>query len=163
MADARISELTELATPDGVDLVAVVDDPSGTPVTKKTTVAGIHKVPYLIIPFLIDGGGSVPSTGIKGALMIPFACEIDKVEIVADASGSAVVDIWKDTYANFPPDNADSITAAAPPTLSSAQKATDTTLTGWTKAITAGDYLMFNLDSVVTCKWILVALRVKRT
>ena len=32
-------------------------------------------------------------------------------------SGSIVIDVWKDTYANFPPIVADTITASAKPTL----------------------------------------------
>ena len=117
----------------------------------------------IAISFLIDGSGAVPTTGLKGSIMIPFACTINQAEIVADVSGSAVVDIWKDTYANYPPVVGDSITASAKPTLSTAIKATDSTLTGWTTTIAAGDYLHFNLDSVTTCTWILVTLRVKRT
>ena len=42
MADAKITELAELdATPDDSDLVALVDDPGGSPVTKKITVANL--------------------------------------------------------------------------------------------------------------------------
>lgn len=37
MADQKISQLTELTTPVGEDLLAIVDDPAGTPVTKKIT------------------------------------------------------------------------------------------------------------------------------
>ena len=58
-------------------------------------------------------------------------------------SGSIVIDVWKDTYANFPPTVADTITASAKPTLSSATKSDDTTLTGWTTAVTAGDVFGF--------------------
>lgn len=42
MADQRISELTELTTPAGEDLYPTVDDPGGTPVTKKITLANIY-------------------------------------------------------------------------------------------------------------------------
>ena len=41
MADQRISELTELTTPADEDLLVIVDDPSGTPVTKKITKANL--------------------------------------------------------------------------------------------------------------------------
>lgn len=37
MADKKITELTALASLVDADLFAVVDDPSGTPVTKKVT------------------------------------------------------------------------------------------------------------------------------
>jgi len=42
----------------------------------------------------------------------------------------------------------DSITAAAPPTITTAVKSEDDTLTDWTVAITADDILAFNVDSI---------------
>ena len=83
--------------------------------------------------------------------------------LLADASGSIAVDIWKDTYANFPPTDADSITASAVPTITSATKSEDSTLTGWTTSITAGDILRFNVDSITTCKRVTLVLDVTRT
>jgi len=115
------------------------------------------------LTFIIDGGGSAITTGQKGHLEIPFACTITQVTMLADASGSIVVDIWKDTYANFPPTDADSITASAPPTISSAQKSQDSTLTGWTKAISAGDILAFNVDSCSTITRVTISLKVERS
>jgi len=111
----------------------------------------------------IDGAGSAITTGIKGYLRIPYACTISSVDLVADQTGSIVIDVWKDTYANFPPTDADSITASAPPTLSSAQKSQDSTLTGWTTSLAAGDYLAFNVDSVSTVTRVTLALKVTRT
>ena len=115
------------------------------------------------ITFIIDGGGSAITTGEKGHLSIPFACEIEGVVLLADQSGSIVIDIWKDTYANFPPTDADTITAAAPPTITTAVKSEDTTLTDWTKAIAAGDILAFNVDSATTVTRVTLALKVKKT
>jgi hypothetical protein len=100
--------------------------------------------------FIVDGGGAEISTGVKGDVQIPFACTITSVTLLADQSGSIAVDIWKDTYGNFPPTDADSITASAVPTITTATKSTDSTLTGWTKTITAGDILRFNVDNVTT-------------
>jgi hypothetical protein len=115
------------------------------------------------LTFVVDGGGSAITTGQKGHLEIPFACTIKQVTMQADQSGSIVVDIWKDTYANFPPTNADSITASTPPTISSAQKSQDSTLTGWTKSISSGDILAFNVDSCSTIKRVTISLLVERT
>jgi len=112
--------------------------------------------------FIIDGGGSAITTGQKGHLEIPFKCEIQRVTMLADQSGSIVVDIWKDTYANFPPTDADSITASAPPTISAAQKSQNATLTGWTKTINAGDILAFNVDSCATITRVTLVLKVKK-
>jgi len=42
MADQKITGLTELAaTPDDADIIAIVDDVAGTPVTKKITIANL--------------------------------------------------------------------------------------------------------------------------
>lgn len=83
-------------------------------------------------------------------VIVPFAGTITSVTLLADQSGSIAFDIWKDTYANFPPTVDDSIVASAPPTISSATKSQDTTLTGWTTAVAAGDILRFYVDGEVT-------------
>jgi hypothetical protein len=118
---------------------------------------------YAALAFVIDGGGAAITTGIKGDLEVPFACAIERVTLLADASGSIVVDIWRDSYANYPPVDADSITAAAPPTISAATKSQDATLTGWTTTLAAGDILRFNVDSAATVQRLLVSLRVRKT
>ena len=115
------------------------------------------------ITFIIDGGGSAITTGLKGDLEIPFACTIARATMLADQSGSIVVDIWKDTYANYPPTNEDSITASAPPTITTATKSQDSTLTGWTKAIATGSTLRFNVDSCATIEKCTLALKVTKT
>jgi hypothetical protein len=114
-----------------------------------------------VIGFTIDGGGSAITTGLKGWVPVPENATITAARIVADQAGDCVVDIWKDTYANFPPTVADTITASARPTLSSAQKAEDATLTGWTTSLSAGDWLAFNVDSAATVTRVVVALFVE--
>jgi hypothetical protein len=117
---------------------------------------------YLAIPFIMDGGGSPVTTGIKGDLQVPFDCVIEEWTLLADASGSVVVDIWKDTYANYPPVVGDSITASAKPTISASNKGQSSTLTGWTTTITAGDILRFNVDSVSGLTRLTLSLKVGR-
>lgn len=110
----------------------------------------------------IDGAGSVISTGLKGYLKIPYNCTITSSEIVADQTGSIVIDIWRNTYANLPTD-ANSITASATPTLSSAQKSQDLTLNGWQTSLTGGHYLAFNVDSATTVTQATLTLTTSRT
>jgi len=98
----------------------------------------------------IDGGGSAITTGIKGDLYIPFSIQLIWVTMLADQSGSIVVDVWSDSYDNFPPTDADSITASDPPTISTATKSQDTNLSTWTVAVPGGNTLRFNVDSVTT-------------
>lgn len=139
---------------------SIIDDTS---VAAVITTLGLDNTKIATISFIIDGGGSAITTGVKGDLEIPFACTINRVTTLADQSGSIVVDIWKDTYANYPPTVADTITASAKPTLSTATKAQDSTLTGWTTSVTAGDTLRFNVDSITTCTRVLVSLKVTKT
>lgn len=115
------------------------------------------------IVWVIDGRGTTITTGQKGYIEVPFACTITRATAIADQTGSIVVDVWKDTYANALPDNSDSITASAPITLSSASKAQDSTLTGWTTTIAAGDVLGFNVDSVTTIERLTITLTVIKT
>jgi hypothetical protein len=67
--------------------------------------------------------------------------------MLSTASGSCVIDIYYDTYANFPPTGGDSITAAAPPTISAGIKNQDLDLTGWTVDLDAGATLRFEVES----------------
>jgi hypothetical protein len=115
------------------------------------------------IPFIIDGAGSTITTGVKGDLPIPFNCTITGWTILADQSGSIVVDVWKDTYANFPPTVADTIAGSEKPTISTATKGQDLSLSTWTTAITAGDILRFNVDSVTSIQRATVLLHVLKT
>jgi hypothetical protein len=115
------------------------------------------------IEFVIDGGDDTITTGIKGDLEIPFDCTIQRVTLLADQTGDIVVDIWMDTYANYPPTDADSITSEAPPTIAAGVKSQDSTLTGWTKTIAAGKTLRFNVDSITAIRRCAVSLKVIKT
>lgn len=112
------------------------------------------------INFVIDGGEIPITPGLKGAISIPFGCTIDSWTIIASETGSCVLDIQKSSYANYP--TTASITAAAKPTLSAAQKATSSTLTGWTTSIAANDILAFNVDSASTIKRLTISLKITR-
>lgn len=164
MADQELQELDAAADLADGDLVYVVQDPAGTPAAKKAALSALRTklLGASSISFIIDGGGAEIETGIKGDIRVPFACTIVGVILLADQSGSIVVDIWKDTYANHPATDADSITASAPPTISAAAKSEDNTITGWTTAVNAGDILRFNVDSVTDIQRVTVALQVTR-
>lgn len=92
-----------------------------------------------------------------------FSGTIEGYSLTADAVGSIVIDLWKDTYANYPPVVADTITAAAKPTLSAALKSTDLTLTGWTTAIARGDTIKAHVDSAGTVKAVTLTLFIVKT
>lgn len=63
MADVRITDLTELTVTAGEDLVAVVDNPSGTPVTRKVQLSNLipdrtRQVFYPVVSYLSDSPSS---------------------------------------------------------------------------------------------------------
>jgi len=110
----------------------------------------------------LDGRGSDVEVGQQVDLYVPFDCTIVAGVLLNDAAGSIQVDIWKDTYASFEPTDADSIADAAPLNTSSATKSRDTTLSGWTLNLAAGDTLRLNVDScsgVTRCAVTLVVER----
>lgn len=117
---------------------------------------------YDNLQIIIDGGGSAITTGIKADLVVPYNCTVIGWDILGDASGSIVVDIWKDTYANFPPTVADTITGTEKPTLSSVAKNQDVALSTWTTTLTRNDILRFNVDSASTVTRVTLSLRIKR-
>ncbi len=116
---------------------------------------------HAIVIGLGSAGGGVITTGVKAYVEIPYDYTIEGWTLVADVSGSIVIDVWKDTYANFPPVVGDSIAGTEKPTLSSAQKNQDLTLATWTTALAAGDVLAFNVDSATTVEQVTLTLRLK--
>jgi len=125
------------------------------------TLLGLSQTTDMV--FVIGDGQNAITTGLKGFLPIDFAHTIQQWSIVGDASGSVVIDIWRDTYANFPPTDADSITASAQPTISSAQKGQSSTLTGWSTTGAANTVYGINIDSVSTFKQLTLVLKVAKT
>lgn len=115
------------------------------------------------IEVVIGGGGGVITAGVKGYLEVPFDCELQAVRLVSDQTGDIIIDIWSDTYANFPPTNADSITGGNEPELTADQKYEDSTLSGWTVILTAGDWLAFNVDSAATVTQVTLSLTVVKS
>lgn len=107
-----------------------------------------------------DGGGSAITVGTKRYIEVPYNGRIIGWTALGDQSGSIVVDVWKDTYANYPPTVADTITDGDKPTISTATKGQNLNVTVWNNSITAGDIIAFNVDSVTTLTNVTVTLKV---
>ena len=132
----RISESTGL-----VELVRILN----------RRLANLTQGDAALLLIHIDGGGSVITTGVKLDIPFPdYGAVITGWDLVADTSGSIVIDLWKDSYGNYPPTVADTITASAKPTLSSATKNRATAVPTWTREIRRGDTIRVNVDSVST-------------
>jgi hypothetical protein len=107
------------------------------------------------VAILIDGGGAVVPTGVYPAhIQWRTAATITAWRLLADQVGNIVVDVWSDTYANYPPTVADTITGSEKPTLTAQLTNQDGSLTTWTTAVAAGDIWRFNVSSASTLTWV---------
>jgi hypothetical protein len=149
-----------------------VGDTSGATTGDLLQFDGSDWVPYTpvaatvvtALSYVIDGGGSAITTGIKGDLYIPYAGEITQVTLIADQTGSIQIDVWRENYnpLSSGPVDANSITAAEPPRLVAQSRDRDSTLTGWTTAFPAASHFRFNVDSATTVTRCLLVLDVER-
>ena len=113
--------------------------------------------------YVIDGGGSTIATGVKPDIVVPYNATIHQWWALGDQTGSIAVDLWKDSYANYPPTVGDSMVGAEKPTISTSTKGQDTSLNGgngW--AVTQGQIIRPNVDSVTSltrCTLVLVGVK----
>jgi len=114
---------------------------------------------YGSVQFILDGGGSAIPPGERGWIRVPYSGTLTAWELTADQSGSITLDVWKDTYANFPPTAADTIWGAKP-SLSSQQK---NSATGLSISVSPGDYLRLNVDSASTVTYVVLSLQITRS
>jgi len=111
------------------------------------------------VNFIIDGGGSELSTGSKGGVIIDRPFNIDQWTLLADQSGSVVVDVQTATYSDFPTNISSMVGGGTKPTLSTAQK-NQSAPASWTSTTGAsGNVVVFNVDSVTTVTRVTVSLK----
>jgi len=101
MADAKITALTDLATLDNADIVPVVDDVAGTPVTKKFTFTTLKAFLKTYFDTLYSPGGIIASTQYNHTGLSSYAVtstsfvDLDatnlSVTFTAPASGNVIV------------------------------------------------------------------------
>lgn len=177
MADKKISDLltdnpvtaAELTASMGLEIY----DPAGATATLKSggtllsdLQTGLWRLYPEKIPFTFDGSGAVITNGSVREWLVPWDCTIVGWTGIADVSGSITIDLRNESYANYSatiPDSGDTIVASAPIALSSAIKNTDTTLTGWTVALTGGSVVRFVVTAISTCTRFHGYLHVRRT
>lgn len=105
----------------------------------------------------VDGVSSVIQVGQTGFVTMPYDGTITGWSISANAIGNIEFDIWKASGAI--PILANSIVAAAFPTLTAAQFVTSTIMTSWTLTFAAGDVFGFYVNSISGIKNATLTLR----
>ena len=110
------------------------------------------------IVFGFDGGGSA-ITGAPEVDLGPMHCggTISEWTILEDVSGAASIEVWKDTYANYPPTSGDLLL-----TLTLSGPAIKAQATGLSHAFSAGDTFRFHLASSSTVTRLAVMLHYTR-
>jgi len=101
------------------------------------------------LSIVLDGGGATLETGLRGDVQVPFNISLDSWRLLGDPSGTLMIQLWKDTYANYPPTSADSITGGyTGPQFTGTNKNEESTLSGWTTTLNSGDILRVNIADV---------------
>ena len=115
------------------------------------------------IQVVIDGGGAAISTGKKIQIECPYAVTLSRYTMIADQSGSIVIDVNRSTYSGF--NTTASICGSGKEcTISGAYKAQDTDISNWTDVtIDAGDILEFEVDSCTDITRVTLSLLFTRT
>ena len=102
---------------------------------------------------ILDGGGIALQASASATFEAPFSCTLTSAKFYLDTSTETRIDVWKDTYANYPPTITDTIVSSAggDTTFStsgvSATKFSATIDNDWTKTITANDVIKVVVES----------------
>lgn len=113
------------------------------------------------------GAQWVSSTAIVAAsanvvyVSCPVAGTIRGVKVLtAGGPGNCVLDVWKAPFGSFPPIVGNTIVGGSPPTIAAGTTYSDFVLTGWTRAVSAGDVLAFKITSCSTFTQIEIVLEI---
>ena len=109
----------------------------------------------------IDGNGGVIAVGQRGYVTMPYDGTILDWELLADTTGTCNIDVRRSTFAGFPTQT--SITGSTPITMSAAQKASSSTLTGWTTSFNQGDVFGFTVVSATSITRLYLSLTTLRS
>lgn len=102
MADAKLTALTELTTPAGGDILYIVDDPGGTPLSRKVTVANIfgnavrtsitpsaNQVPLQVAGYSLTGSNASSLIDVAGTWNTTGTPTLIKANVTNTASNAA--------------------------------------------------------------------------
>lgn len=112
---------------------------------------------------VVDAGDSVIAIGPSHSYEVPFPGTITGWTLLANGTGSIELDIWKSTYASYPPTVAGSIVGGNYPALVGGSKNQDSVLSAWNKTLAEGDVLRLNVRSCSGITKVTLTLHVQRT
>lgn len=92
MADTKITALTELTSAATTDILPIVDDPGGTPITKKITVANLLNLEYGGI-YVTGGAGTQSLSATTWTKVTQFAADGASSSGVTPAHGTDTITV----------------------------------------------------------------------
>jgi len=135
----------------GQSLVAAADYAAMRTLLDVPTAGHTHTIARTVT-FTLDGSGSEIADNTAGWWVLPWAFTATRWTLLADVSGAIKIDVWVDTYANYPPDNGDTVTGGHEPEIAaSGVKAQDTDISDWGDVTWAsGSVVKVSVDSCTT-------------
>jgi hypothetical protein len=108
-----------------------------------------------------DGGGSALTAITRCAAPITYSGTIKQFSLVGDVSGNATIKVQTVSYTSYTGPGSSSDITGGGEVATGVTKLKDTTLTGWTTALSADTVICFALSSPATFTWLSVKLEVK--
>lgn len=121
--------------------------------------------PYSSIGIRLTGAnGAAIRTGRKAHQVVPFDGQIIGYRIIGNAVGSIVFDIYRTSFASFPPVAGNTIAplASAKPRLNGLQASQDFTLHGWLPTLVKDDVLSYRVLSCTGISNVTLSLLIAR-
>jgi len=110
----------------------------------------------------VASSGAITTPAPDVPIVIANTCTLQEVTILTQGgTGSCSLDIWKTTYASYPPTIANSICGGTTPQITSGTTYQNNTLTGWTTAFNQNDTVIFHLTSSANFSQIVVQIRLQ--
>jgi len=108
-------------------------------------------------------GGTGCSSGSSIGFEMPVAGSLQTATLITDNASDIEIQLWKDTFANYPPASPDNITGNSPLRTLSLRTLQVTALTTWTCCFAAGDWIVPRIIGCSGPTKVFMALRWNRT
>lgn len=115
------------------------------------------------IAAVFHGSGVVLGSGLRVDVVVPYDCEVVGYTVLGDLTGSVSLSVHKASYADWPDTETAMATGGAGPSITTARKNQGDTSTWATTTISAGDVLIFRVQSASDITRAVLTLSVNRT
>jgi len=110
-----------------------------------------------------DGGGSAITDGSSVFVNVPYNGTISGAVLLADITGSVILDVWKGTYANYPLNTGHTAVTGANAvklSINNDIKSQQSNFTGWNSQVSAGDIVGYKVNGITGITWLSAQLKV---